>query len=97
MERKELLENIAPCSLMCYTCGGYEKGAICKLAGELSGYLEGIYDFMRSIPARGKKRIWNGFKYFRKSLQGWVKRDVGAAGTVNITDAVSAAVSFWNV
>ncbi|ODM09898.1 hypothetical protein BLA28_17130 [Eisenbergiella tayi] len=68
MERKELLENIAPCSLMCYTCGGYEKGAICKLAGELSGYLEGMYEFYEKHSGPGQKAYLERFQIFQEEL-----------------------------
>lgn len=97
MERKELLENIAPCSLMCYTCGGYKNGAICKLAGELSGYLEGIYEFYEKHSGPEQKSYLERFQIFQEELTRMGEAGCGAAGTVNITDAVSAAVSFWNV
>lgn len=43
--RKELLNKIAPCSLVCHTCGGYAQGIICESAKQLSEYLEGVQEF----------------------------------------------------
>lgn len=45
MKKEELLEHIAPCSLMCYTCSAYEKGVICETAGKLLMYMEGVQEF----------------------------------------------------
>lgn len=45
MNTKEILEKIAPCSLMCYTCEAYEKGIICDLARTLLSHMDGMKDF----------------------------------------------------
>lgn len=45
MERRELLEKVAPCSLMCHTCSAYCKGIICESSKNLLKYLEGIKEF----------------------------------------------------
>lgn len=45
MEKKEILEKVAPCSLICCTCSGYEKGIICESAKNLLHYLKGIKEF----------------------------------------------------
>lgn len=45
MKREELLEKIAPCSLVCYTCAVYEQGVICESAKQLLRYLEGVSEF----------------------------------------------------
>ena len=47
MEKKELLQKVAPCSLMCYTCSAYEKGVICESAQTLLKYMEGMDEFYR--------------------------------------------------
>lgn len=47
MYRKELLQKIAPCSLICHTCAGYDNGIICESAKTLLTYLEGIKEFYR--------------------------------------------------
>ena len=51
MERNEILKKVAPCSLMCHTCSGYNDGVICSSAKALLKYLEvmeGFYE--RHIP-----------------------------------------------
>lgn len=68
MKRNKLLENIAPCSLMCYTCGGYEKGAICRLSGELAGYLEGIYEFYETHADPDYREHLERFRIFQEEL-----------------------------
>lgn len=45
MKRSELLERVAPCSLMCHTCSGYHNGIICESSKTLLKYLEGIKEF----------------------------------------------------
>ncbi len=45
MERNEILKKVAPCSLMCHTCSGYNNGVICSSAKTLLKYLEGMEDF----------------------------------------------------
>ena len=45
MERDEILRRVAPCSLMCHTCSGYNNGVICESSKTLLKYLEGIKEF----------------------------------------------------
>lgn len=47
MDKKQLLEKIAPCSLMCHTCTAYKKGVICNSATTLLRYLDGIECFYK--------------------------------------------------
>lgn len=47
MKKEEILKKIAPCSLVCYTCGSYEQGVICESAKQLLQYLEGIEEFYK--------------------------------------------------
>ncbi len=49
MERSELLERVAPCSLMCHTCSGCHNGIICESSKTLLKYLEGIKEFYYKI------------------------------------------------
>ncbi len=52
MERSELLERVAPCSLMCHTCSGRHNGIICESSKTLLKYLEGIKEFYeKHIPS----------------------------------------------
>lgn len=45
MEREDILDNVAPCSLVCFTCAANEMGAICTTAGVLLGQTEGLKEF----------------------------------------------------
>ena len=45
MERDEILQKVAPCSLMCYTCSAYNRGVICESSNTLLKYLDGIKEF----------------------------------------------------
>lgn len=64
MKKKELLEKIAPCSLMCHTCSAYEKGVICQTAKQLSKYTEGICEFYE----KHSPNEVEGFKAFQEEL-----------------------------
>lgn len=43
--KEEIIESMAPCSLLCYTCPGYKKGKISELATQMCKYFEGYYNF----------------------------------------------------
>jgi len=45
LTQQELLNYVAPCSLLCYTCLAYKNGIISKSASTLCNYFEGYYDF----------------------------------------------------
>lgn len=45
MNRAGLLEQIAPCSLLCHTCTAYENGVICESAKRLLAYMDGVKEF----------------------------------------------------
>ena len=45
MDTKEMIERIAPCSLLCYTCEAYEKGIICESAKTLLLHMDGMKEF----------------------------------------------------
>jgi len=40
MEREKLLQCVAPCSLLCYTCPAFQNGGIAKCASKLCKYFE---------------------------------------------------------
>ena len=42
MEKEEILQRVAPCSLMCHTCEAYEKGVICESSRRLLKYMEAL-------------------------------------------------------
>ena len=53
MDKKQILDAIAPCSLCCYTCPGKKNGIIANTAKTLCHYFEGYYDFNReNLPER---------------------------------------------
>lgn len=52
MKTKELLERVAPCSLMCYTCGAFEKGVVCETAAKLLNYMDGMTEFYKKHSAQ---------------------------------------------
>ena len=45
MERNEILDKVAPCTLMSHTCSAYCNGIICESSKTLLKYLEGIKEF----------------------------------------------------
>jgi hypothetical protein len=47
VKKKELLDKIAPCSLMCHTCSAYDHGVIFRAAKQLSKYTEGMCEFYK--------------------------------------------------
>lgn len=71
---QELLNYVAPCSLLCYTCPAYKDGAISKCASTLCNYFEGYYDFNdANIP--DEYRSWlTEFKSFYDKLEKYKKR-----------------------
>jgi len=56
MERDELLRNVAPCGLVCYTCTACGHGVVKEHAQKLSFYLTGVSDFLASQHMRGDKK-----------------------------------------
>jgi hypothetical protein len=54
MEREELLEKVAPCGLLCYTCAAAKNGAIRYHSGKLMDLLESFEPyaerFAKDIP-----------------------------------------------
>jgi hypothetical protein len=73
MDKQELLHNVAPCSLFCYTCPALKDGAISECAKKLCNYFEGYYDFNdANIP--DQYRSWlSEFEAFYKNLSGYTK------------------------
>ena len=58
VEKKEILEKVAPCSLMCYTCSGYKNGIICESAKTLLHYLQGIKElYEKHMPGAVKDYV----------------------------------------
>lgn len=67
MNRQELLDKIAPCSLMCYTCSAFERGIICGLSKELLNYTEGMHEFFEKHQAPNLEQ----FEAFNNELKNY--------------------------
>lgn len=68
MEREELLARIAPCSLMCHTCGAYEKGVIGALSRELTHYFKGVAEFYEKHSGANDPKPRRRFQIFQEEL-----------------------------
>lgn len=64
MDKKEMIEKIAPCSLMCYTCEAYEQGIICSSARTLAKYMEG----MKQYHEQHDPELIENYKIFEERL-----------------------------
>lgn len=42
--KEQQLDFVAPCSIVCYACAEFKRGAICHHAKELNNYFEGFYE-----------------------------------------------------
>jgi len=51
MSRENLLRDIAPCGLVCYSCASFEAGPIAEHARELAHWLEGFEPFAAAFSA----------------------------------------------
>jgi len=71
---EKLLNYVAPCSLLCYTCPAYKDGAISKCASDLCSYFEGYYDFMDDNIPKDYRSYLNDFKAFYDRLEKYTKR-----------------------
>lgn len=69
MNNETLLDYVAPCSLLCYTCTGFGKGPVTESARKLHCYLEGFGE-MRGAHMSGKEQEdWLAyFDGFRNTL-----------------------------
>ena len=66
-----ILDNVAPCGLVCYTCNGCDHGIIKERSNELLHYLEGYDDYVfRSCP-EDKNLISNCMQVLKQ----WVNLD----------------------
>lgn len=74
LTKEELLNYIAPCSLLCFTCPAYKNGVISKCASTLCDYFEGYYDF-NDVNIPDQYRSWLAeFKAFYDKLERYKKR-----------------------
>ena len=78
MDENELLKHVAPCSLLCYTCGRYKDGIMSRLSKDLLHYTEGVYEFFdQHLPSDEQKSL-ERFKTFREILR--ERRDASCEG-----------------
>lgn len=93
MNRAELLEKIAPCSLMCHTCGAYKNGLICKTASQLFKYMDGVKEFYeKHNPPQVEK-----FIIFYENPENYSKGPCPAVVMENIVDAALKGALCSNV
>ncbi len=69
MEKKSLLECIAPCALLCYSCPSYGKGPASESARKLCRYWQG-YDVFRAmyLPESEREAWYKEFGTFMGTL-----------------------------
>lgn len=49
----KLLNNLAPCSLFCYSCPAFKNGVVPEYAKKLSRYFDGYYEFnLKNLPVQ---------------------------------------------
>lgn len=70
MEKGKLLEYIAPCALLCYSCPSYGKGPVSEAARKLYRYWQG-YDVFRGmyLPENQREAWYKEFATFTGTLQ----------------------------
>ena len=72
-EKEQLLDNVGPCSLLCYTCPAFMRGIIPELSNKLINYFEGYYDFqVENFPEEYKSRA-EVTREFIKNLSGYTQ------------------------
>jgi hypothetical protein len=62
--KDQLLDRVAPCSLLCYSCPGSTRGIICELSSKLHTYFEGFYEFTKKNAPEEYKSRADSFKEF---------------------------------
>lgn len=69
MEKEKLLDYVAPCSLLCYTCMGFKDGPISQCAKRLYIYNEGVCEFRSTHMLTEKRKEWHSkFNEFHETL-----------------------------
>ena len=97
ISKEQILDFIAPCSLLCYSCPGFTRGIICELSSKLHNYFEGFYEFqVKYAPEEYKPRA-DLFREFKEFLLRFKNRYVMDAGTTQIPNLVYQVALFWNV
>lgn len=81
MEKNELLSFVAPCSLLCFTCGGYCKGIMKQLSEDFLRQTDGVYEFYEQNAA--SKECLKQFANFRRMLQQFAQANCEGCRTGN--------------
>lgn len=70
MKKEKLLHYIAPCSLLCYTCLALKDGAFSECSPRLSGYCEGVCEFLSlNMPEDERDKFHLFFNEFQNALK----------------------------
>lgn len=73
ISREQILDCVAPCSLLCYSCPGFTRGVTFELSSKLYNYFEGFYEFqVKYLPEEFKSRA-DLFKKFEEYLLRFTK------------------------
>jgi hypothetical protein len=67
--KEQLLDYVAPCSLLCYSCPAFTRGIVCDLSGKLVNYFEGFYKFLAEHLPENLKSKAEEVKSFEERLQ----------------------------
>jgi len=71
--REQLLDFLAPCSLLCYSCPAFVRGIVSDLSRELANYFEGFYDFLaKNLPEHLKAKA-EEIKSFEEKLRDYAR------------------------
>jgi len=69
VEREKLLNMVAPCSMLCYTCMGCKDGAIATCAKKLYNYNKGVCEFRGQHMSEDERKEWHSFfNQFQETL-----------------------------
>lgn len=69
MDKKQILDAIAPCALCCYTCPAKKDGIIANYSKVLLEYHKGYYEFKSRLPLKHKKHLLKQDKIFLEMLE----------------------------
>ena len=58
MVKKELLDYVAPCSLLCYTCIAFKDGPIPECARKLHTYYDGYCELRSAHLPESERETW---------------------------------------
>ena len=71
--REQLLDAMAPCSLLCYSCPAFVRGIVCELSEKLVNHFKGYYDFQAEYLPEEYKSKAEEFKSFEERLRDYTR------------------------